>query len=365
MATPKQTIWSMEPHTKGKHLVLENYINAWLPIISRWNKRILFIDGFAGPGVYKHGEDGSPLIALNTFKKHANLNRSGFEINFYFIENDPERKDCLYGLVEDMKQELPGQFNIHVEQGEFDDSMTGVLDEIDKQNKQLAPCFAMIDPFGVSDTPMSIIKRILNNDRSEVYISFMYEWINRFKEHDNFEKHLDELFGCGDWRNGIDIADSKERKNYLFNLYKAQLKRAGAKYVVHFELYEGNRLVYAIFFGTKSLTGCDKMKQAIWKVAPFGDFAFRGTHSDQMMLSLEFSDYTPLIISLQHKFKDIGWINIQKVLEFVMSDETDFYSTQVKKNALRWLEDQELIEINPETRNRAKSYPYGTMLRFI
>ena len=39
----------------------------------------------------------------------------------------------------------------------------------------------------------------------------------------------------------------------------------GAQYVVRFELYEGEQLVYAIFFGTKSLDGCDKMKQAIWR----------------------------------------------------------------------------------------------------
>ena len=365
MAAPRKTIWPLDPHTQGKHLVLEGYLNAWLPIISRWNKRILFIDGFAGPGIYEHGEDGSPLIALNTFKKHANLNRSGFEIDFYFIEKDKDRKEHLHGLVEQMKQDLPGQFNIHVEQGEFNNSMTEVLNDIDKQNKQLAPCFAMIDPFGVSDTPMSIIERILNNKTSEVYISFMYEWLNRFKEHEHFEKHLDDLYGCKEWRKGIDILNREEKKNFFFELYKSQLKKAGAKYVVHFELYEGNRLVYAIFFGTKSLTGCDKMKQAIWKVAPFGDFAFRGTHSDQMTLSLEFSDFSPLITSLQKHFKEAGWVSIEVVKDYVMSDETDFHSTQVKNNALKWLEEKKLIEINPDTRNRVKTYPDGTMIRFV
>lgn len=28
------------------------------------NPRILYIDGFAGPGRYKNGEDGSPIYAL-------------------------------------------------------------------------------------------------------------------------------------------------------------------------------------------------------------------------------------------------------------------------------------------------------------
>ncbi|MBI1425679.1 MAG: three-Cys-motif partner protein TcmP [Gammaproteobacteria bacterium] len=365
MATPRKTIWTLEPHSKGKHLVLQAYLKAWLPIISSWNKRILFIDGFAGPGVYEHGEDGSPIIALQTFQQHANLKHTDFEITFYFIEKDEARKENLNSLVDQLKPTLPGSFHIHIEQSRFDESLTDALDEIDAQNQRLAPCFAMIDPFSVSDTPMSLIERILRNNASEVYISVMYEWINRFKEHENFEKHLDSLFGCVEWRNGIEINNSGERKTFLFNLYKSQLKKAGAKYVVHFELFESNRLVYAIFFGTKHLTGCDRMKQAIWKVAPFGDFAFRGTHSEQLTLSLEFSDFTPLIRAIQTKFEGKGWIDIQQILDYVMSDETDFHSAQVKTKALRQMEEKGLIEIDESSRKRKKSYPTGTKLRIV
>ena len=74
----------------------------------------------------------------------------------------------------------------------------------------------------------------------------------------------------------MNAVDAETRKELLFDLYKTQLKRRGARYVVHFELYEGQQLVYAIFFGTQDLKGCDKMKQAIWKVDPFGSFRFRG-----------------------------------------------------------------------------------------
>ena len=45
------------------------------------------------------------------------------------------------------------------------------------------------------------------------------------------------------------------------------------------------RLVYyAIFFATKSLDGCDKMKQAIWKIAPFGGFKFKSGLLNQLTL---------------------------------------------------------------------------------
>ena len=56
---PRTTTWSLEPHTKGKHLVLQHYMGAWLPILTSWNGRVLFIDAFAGPGEYTGGEAGS------------------------------------------------------------------------------------------------------------------------------------------------------------------------------------------------------------------------------------------------------------------------------------------------------------------
>ena len=68
---PKDTVWERDPHTEGKHLVLRHYLNAWLPILGSWNGRIVFLDGFAGPGEYKGGEDGSPIVALKAFAEHA------------------------------------------------------------------------------------------------------------------------------------------------------------------------------------------------------------------------------------------------------------------------------------------------------
>lgn len=45
----KEVLWDLEEHSFGKHLVLQKYINAWFPILSKFNGRLLFIDGFAGP----------------------------------------------------------------------------------------------------------------------------------------------------------------------------------------------------------------------------------------------------------------------------------------------------------------------------
>lgn len=59
-----ENLWKRDDQTQGKHLVLQHYLTGWFPILGRSNDRLLFVDGFAGPGEYADGEQGSPLIAL-------------------------------------------------------------------------------------------------------------------------------------------------------------------------------------------------------------------------------------------------------------------------------------------------------------
>jgi hypothetical protein len=49
-----------EPHTIAKHVILRKYLAGWMPTLSSWNKRLIFIDGFAGPrGVRKRASTGA------------------------------------------------------------------------------------------------------------------------------------------------------------------------------------------------------------------------------------------------------------------------------------------------------------------
>ncbi len=357
------TLWPLGEHTPGKHLVLRNYLNAWLPILGMTQDRIVFIDGFAGPGEYTGGEPGSPIIALQALKEHVARVKFSAEVKFIFVELEPDRAQYLERLVETEKADLPGNCDALVVQGRFDATMTTLLDNLESKMKTLAPCFLMVDPFGVSDTPMSIIQRVLRHPKSEVYISFMYEAINRFKNTPEFAPHLDALFGGPDWRQGVEIADPERKKDFFYSLYRNQLKQAGAKYVLHFELYQGGRLVYAIFFGTKHLLGCDRMKQAIWKVAPFGDYAFRGTRTAQLGLDLDAVDPAALANELAAAFKSGELIRVEEAKQFAQSDLTDYHSGHLKK-ALVHLETSGRIEIKAGSRKRARTFPDGTRFRF-
>ena len=270
------------------------------------------------------------------------------KVHFLFIEKCKARHEHLDLILDNLAKEVPDIYSYQTINSSFDATLTEALDYIEEQNAKLAPAFVMIDPFGVSGTPMDVIGRILDNPKSEVYVSFMYGWINRFRAQPNFEKSLDELFGCPDWRRGIDIADREERKNFFYRLYEDQLRKNGATQVVKFELYKGNKLVYAIFFGTKNFEGIDKMKQAIWKVAPFGDFKFRGGEYGQLIFGGDIVDCTPLESELQQQFQAKGWQRVEDITAFVKSDATLFHSGHLKMKTLRPMEKSGLIVVKRE-----------------
>ena len=366
MAAPKATLWTREVHTEGKHLVLEHYLKAWFPILGMGNRngRILFIDGFAGPGEYEGGEEGSPVVAMRVLVEHSAKSMINAEVVFCFIEKELARVRHLEGLVAQWRSKLPSTVKVQVLEGSFDASMSGVLDDLDEQGKRMAPALVMIDPFGVKGIPMDMIRRILANRKCEVYVSFMWEAMNRFVSQTEFETPMDELFGSKEWRRAKQLAGDK-RKEFLHGLYRRQLKEAGARQVVRFHLFAGNRLKYSIFFGTGHTKGSDRMKKAIWKVAPFGDFGFRGGRQDQMvLLGVATPDFQPLQRALQDHFGDKGWVTIQDVLGFVSSDETIYHDTQVRKPVLKPMEQRGLLRVDDATRPRKWTYPVGCRVRF-
>jgi three-Cys-motif partner protein len=117
------TTWPIEPHTEAKHAILRKYLYAWLPIITRWNGRVLYIDGFAGPGEYSDGKEGSPIIAIKAVLEQSRSIKS--EIIMKFIEADKERCE----LLEEKISALPIPSNVKTECicAKFNHALTNVL----------------------------------------------------------------------------------------------------------------------------------------------------------------------------------------------------------------------------------------------
>jgi three-Cys-motif partner protein len=332
MSVPTETLWEIELHTKAKHEILRRYLGAWFGIMGRTNPRIIYLDGFCGPGRYKNGEEGSPIIALKIALDHQsrdNINK----VTFVFIEERDDRVNHLRAEIASLS--LPVTFDVLVEQNQFENSLKNILDNLDKKGGRIAPTIAFIDPFGFKGAPYELVKRILSNHKTEIFINIMADSVNRFLEHPDpqITQHVVELFGttqvlqilhgCGD------------RVRNLRELYQSQLKKC-ASFVKYFEMRdEHNRVIYYLFFATNNPLGFVKMKEAFWKVDCSNGYSFSdATDPNQLVL---FYDDPTISLAERIRQKFVGQtIQVGSIKRYV-EIETPYIESQMKK-ALCFLE---------------------------
>lgn len=271
MSTPKTILWEIEPHTKAKHEILRRYVGAWFGILGRKIPRILYLDGFCGPGRYIGGECGSPIIAIDQAISHAK-NLSATEFVFFFIDKDKDRIEHL--KFEISQKALPANIKTHPLHTDFESALDAMFAHVKGKGTQLAPTFAFVDPFGFSGIPFRLISQLLDNPRTEIFINIMADAINRFVEHPDsaIPQHIIDTFGTQ--QVVTLLKNSPDRFRALRDLYQSQL-RSHAKFVRYFEMRDSNnRIIYYLFFASNNALGHQKIKEAFWKVDPFNGYSF-------------------------------------------------------------------------------------------
>ena len=68
MGQPAETLWRSQPRTLLKHQVYRRYLHCWMGKVCQTFPNAAIVDGFAGPGTYADGPDGSPLVIAKTLR---------------------------------------------------------------------------------------------------------------------------------------------------------------------------------------------------------------------------------------------------------------------------------------------------------
>jgi three-Cys-motif partner protein len=357
------TIWPLEPHTAAKHAILKRYLQAWLPIMARYNDRIIYLDGFAGPGEYAGGEPGSPIIALTAaIDQPAIVQR---EVVFLFVEEKQERLTNLRGSIANLT--IPERFKVDARLGNCAAVLGEILDRLDHAGSTLAPTFAFLDPFGFSDTPMTLVKRLMQHGRCEVLITFMFEEINRFLEHEQQPTHFDSLFGTTEWRSALAQATPAARRSFLKHLYQQQLRSAaGIRHVLAFEMRnQADNLDYILFFGTNSVDGLKKMKESMWKVDPVAGFTFSdATDPGQVVMFTGEPDKVDIQRRLVDQFS--GRVVPVEAVEAFILEATPYRETHYKAvlKAMESADPSMLTVISAKMGRKRGTFPADTVVRF-
>ncbi len=354
------------PHAEGRRPTPGRAGMERVPPSHDFSTSSRFLDGFAGPGEYKGGEQGSPVIVLNAFRQHSARKKITADVRFVFVEKHEDRARHLERLLQPLAAELPPR-SVEVVRGAFEETLTKELDALTDAGAVLAPCFAMVNPFGVSDTPMEVIARTLAHPKSEIYISVMYEHINRFRGSSEFRDPPDSLYGCDDWRAYVDLDDGRERRRGLFDLYKRQLRQAGAEHVVHFDLYDRGQHKYSIFHASRHPRASNEMKAAIWSVDPGGGFVFHGGQTEQLPLGVE-PNFRPLQDALRCEFRGDRCYHLSQLRKHALIPMEDAGEIEVRmpgKTASQQAMIPGLLEDGPPPPRKVRNYPQGTKLRIV
>ena len=359
------TVWPLEPQTHAKHKILTHYVDAWFPIMAARNRRLIFMDGFAGPGIYEGGEPGSPIIVLSRLLNHPAFGRWDCEFRFLFCEPEPGRCASLQREIAKLESRYqggwPANVHVHIVESLFEQATAEILESLG--DRSLAPTLAFLDPFGVKGIPLAQVCRLLHFPKCELLVNLAAQSIRRFRERPEFEQHVDALFDSEDWRE-VDTGTAEGDAEEFARLFERQLSgRCGFNHILSFRMLNiGNQTSYFLVFGTKHRKGLEVMKDAMWKVDPSGGFEFSAleARSGQMVLFGKEPDLSSLADAISQEFAGRR-VAIRDVEDFVCT--TPFRITGHMKAALKTLEiDQRILQVDGRT--RARTYPDGCEITF-
>jgi three-Cys-motif partner protein len=267
----------------AKHQLLRNYLGGWFPILSSWNGRVLFIDCHAGRGRHKTGHEGSPILALKVLLEHRSRKRilTNTEVCFVFIEVNESNYSQLCDEISALGK-LPTGVVVAPFQDDYESFLQQLLNKLKQGGRRLAPAFAFIDPYGFM-IPMNVINELLEFSNCEIFINFMFRYVDMAMRNEAQAANMDFLFGNKDWRYLVGLDDYISRADAIISFYSDQLK---ANFVTHMNMRGGNNaLKYVLFHATNHERGRELMKEAMWRVTPDGSFtAYERNRPDQLVL---------------------------------------------------------------------------------
>ena len=314
--------WEYEPQTMMKHAVLREYYKVWATKLGKY-QTAHFFDCFGGCGAYIDIETDE--IALGSPFQISKIasELSDRKLRVYVSEKDKKYYENLLKVREDVNGDtvIPKIANKTFEE---------VLQyKWTKRVYQKEPTFFFIDPFGFS-VKMDDFLGIMNYEKNEMIINFMFDHINRFLEVGSIERRNTEFFGTNEWKN-ITSLHGTERENALVDLYRRQLKRV-AKYVFPYRLSfpDRDRTYYYLFHVTNNKEGCSIMKSA-FASQNYGRVEYLGNRNDVMSIydlqNMKEGDIRQLLVE-NYRGQSIAYDDlIDDIIDAVPYLEKDIRST--------------------------------------
>lgn len=268
-----------KPWSEVKDELLGCYLKPYMQKIIKTRKPIVYVDCFAGKGVFEDGKPGSPLIALQTMMECMNITLvDDCIIKPYFI-------DLNYS--EDLKRNLCNfkDLNNNIIGGNYEEVILRILKDNEGSN-----VFLYIDPYGIKALKMKLFEmfasgkfnsvellinlnsygfiregcRVLgvNFDDDKLLDELVEYETTKLKRNEKSVVILNEIAGGTYWQNIIQKKnkgeiDTKEAESIFAEQYCKRLKQS-YKYILNMpvRLRAGHPPKYRLVHATNHVEGC-------------------------------------------------------------------------------------------------------------
>lgn len=278
-----KNIWS-----EVKDDLLKCYLKPYFTKIMATGKPTVYIDCFAGKGIYEDGTLGSPLIALNCLNNAIRMKQRKRlpRVFMYFVE-------LHHG--DELESNIPSSHHgrYKVVKGRYENHIRSILNRI-KESGQRVNVFLYIDPYGIKHLNTEQFDWVANNFNSaELLINFNSfgffrnacrvkktevreeEIIEGLAEYDSSTikslQVLDDVAGGDYWHDIIEkyeekLIDGYQAEKEISRLYKERLGKH-FKFVLDMpiRLAAGQHPKYRMVHATNHPHGCVLMAENIAK----------------------------------------------------------------------------------------------------
>jgi len=277
MSKEKSTRETLHDHSIAKVKLYGLYLSIYLNILDRANFiwEIIIADLFAGEGIYKNGEKGSPIIAFEAIQEHLDSSKNSKRI--LFLINDPEMSviETTKTKVERIEEYINNN-NVHsnliirYSKNKFNELVPELLRVIKSMHSN-DRALLFIDPWGYKEIRPVDLKMLVENEKVEILlflpISFMYRFSKTaiekgFTGGEPLEEFLIELFGR-DLKTILEISSTEMFIDSIEKKLKEYLK---IPYVEEFILTTKDGNIYCLYFFSFNKIGFQKMIESKWRL---------------------------------------------------------------------------------------------------
>ncbi len=257
----------MYEHSAAKVRLLKEYISAYLGILANaeWIKAVFLYDLFSGPGIYKNGGEGSPIIFLNEIiKAHeyvAKPRNKQTKFQCLFNDSDQQKVATLQNHVSELKLDISNYGQIIYRTEDYKTILTEIINEINQFKNDRG--FVFIDPYGYSEVSLIDIDALTISGKTEVLLFMPTHHMYRFKDNGTpvcLIKFMEDL----EVSDKIKGADGLEFIEIVMNGFQAKL--GSHVFVDSFVIRRELNQFYCLFFFTSNTLGYIKMLEAKWKI---------------------------------------------------------------------------------------------------